>query len=412
MITETQKDMVKQDELVKYALTHGIIDFDELEERVEAMRRKDYLKQHTSKIWQNEHGQWLTHIRDKKGKRQLRYRKSKEELEDFLVEFYKKQVKYEYIKDVFEAWSKEKLEYGEIQKQSYDKYCAEFKRFFKADLPICRKKMNNITELDIEQFIKECIRDHHLTRKTYSNLSLLLNGIFKYAKKHGFTDVSISSFMGDLQLPKNIFDKKYKPKDKEVFDEDEIVLVTEYLKTNPDIWNLGLLLQFQTGMRIGEIAALKWEDVDEKERCIHVHRTEKKYKKDDGKWTVDAQDLTKTEAGTRSIILPSTAMETIRKARVINPDGEYVFMNEGIRIRENTFNKRLERACKKLDIPVRSTHKIRKTYGTTLLDAHVDDSFVAQQMGHTDVATTRKLYYYSNKNRQNKQRQIEAAISF
>ena len=57
MITETQKDMVKQDELVKYALTHGIIDFDELEERVEAMRRKDYLKQHTSKIWQNEHGQ-------------------------------------------------------------------------------------------------------------------------------------------------------------------------------------------------------------------------------------------------------------------------------------------------------------------------------------------------------------------
>lgn len=61
MITETQKDMVKQDELVKYALTHGIIDFDELEERVEAMRRKDYLKQHTSKIWQNEHGQWLTH---------------------------------------------------------------------------------------------------------------------------------------------------------------------------------------------------------------------------------------------------------------------------------------------------------------------------------------------------------------
>ena len=66
-------------------------------------------------------------------------------------------------------------------------------------------------------------------------------------------------------------------KDKEVFDEEEIVLVTEYLKANPDIWNLGLLLQFQTGMRIGEIAALKWEDVNEKERCIHVHRTEKKY---------------------------------------------------------------------------------------------------------------------------------------
>ena len=412
MITENRIGEEKRQELVKYALTHDIIDFNDLEMRVEEMRRREFLNQHTTKIWQNEHGQWLTYVRDKDGKRHLRYRSTKEELEDYLVEFYKKQVKYDYIKDVFEAWSKEKLEFGEIQKQSYDKYCAEYYRFFRPELPICRKKMHNITELDLELFIKGCIRDHHLTRKTYSNLSLLLNGIFKYAKKRGITDLSISSFMGDLQLPKNIFEKKYKQKDKEVFDEDEIILVTEYLKENPDIWNLGLLLQFQTGMRIGEISALKWEDVDEKERCIHVQRTEKKYKKDDGKWTVDAQDLTKTEAGTRSIILPSTAMETIRKTREINPDGEYVFMNEGIRIRENTFNKRLERACKKLDIPVRSTHKIRKTYGTTLLDARVDDSFVAQQMGHTDVATTRKLYYFSNKNRRNKQRQIEAAISF
>ena len=108
------------------------------------------------------------------------------------------------------------------------------------------------------------------------------------------------------------------------------------------------------------------------------------------------KDFTKTEAGSRDIILPPTAEWTIRKILELNPRGEYLFMNNGKRIRENTFNKRLSTVCDNLKIPHRSTHKVRKTYGTTLLDNNVDDSFVAEQMGHTDVTTTRKLYYYSN----------------
>ena len=66
----------------------------------------------------------------------------------------------------------EKLDYGEIKKQSYDKYCAEFKRFFPRDNFICIKKMKNITEEDLERFIKTTIRDMELTRKAYSGLAV------------------------------------------------------------------------------------------------------------------------------------------------------------------------------------------------------------------------------------------------
>ena len=65
-----------------------------------------------------------------------------------------------------------------------------------------------------------------------------------------------------------------------------------------------------------------------------------------------------------------------------------------------------------MNLAHRTTHKIRKTYGTTLLDSDVNDSFVAEQMGHTDVTTTRKLYYYSNKSYQTKLNQISEAIDF
>ena len=123
-------------------------------------------------------------------------------------------------------------------------------------------------------------------------------------------------------------------------------------------------------------------------------------------------ELPKTDAGYREIILPPSAEWTISKILTLNPDGEFLFMDKGKRIRENTYNKRLNRICDKLNLPHRTTHKIRKTYGTTLLDSDVNDSFVAEQMGHTDVSTTRKLYYYSNKSYKTKVSQISEAIDF
>jgi integrase len=303
----------------------------------------------------------------------------------------------------------EKLEFGEIKKQSYDKYCNEFKRFFKPELSICIKKFKNITELDLEHFIKTTIKEYQLTRKAYSGLVTLLNGIFKYGKKLGHTEISISTFIKDLYLPKNVFKKNFKDKSKEVFMEDEIPLIVGYLKENPDMWNLGLLLQFETGARIGEISTLRKEDI--KKHSILIRRTEVKLKVD-GKWTMTVSELPKTDAGYREIIIPQSAEWTIQKILELNPDGEYLFMEDGKRIRENTYNKRLNLICEKLNLAHRTTHKIRKTYETTLLDCDVNDSFVAEQMGHTDISTTRKLYYYSNKNYQTKISQINKAIVF
>ena len=401
--------MIK-DDAIQYAIDNGIIDAQEVLIAVESMKRKELLAKHPYSIWQNKDGKWLTYLYDEEGNKQIRRRNSKEDLEEFLVEYYRKKVHEIYLKDMFEMWIKEKIEYGEIQKQSYDRYRTDFLRFFKTDASVCRKQFRNINELDLEDHLKRLIKENGLTRKVFSGVVTILNGTFKYGKKHGYTDFSISGFFGDLQIPKSIFKRKTVEKRNEVFDEDETSRVISYLRENADIWNLGLLLQFQTGMRIGEIAALKREDVEND--CIHVRRTEIKVKDEEDHCSVSVSELTKTEAGCREIIIPSKTRWTLDKILELNPNGEYLFMSNGIRVRETTFNKRLERVCDKLGIQRRSTHKIRKTYGTALLDGGVNDSFVAEQMGHTDVATTRKLYYYSNKNRVNKKNQIENAIDF
>ena len=186
--------------------------------------------------------------------------------------------------------------------------------------------------------------------------------------------------------------------------------MTNYLKENADIWNMGILLQLETGMRIGEIAALKPEDVHL--HSISVHRTEVKYKDGNGKIRVKVKDCAKTGAGNREVYLSETGIHTVKQILQLNPDGEFLFMNRGKRIRENTFNKRLTAICNKLGIKHISTHKLRKTYGTALLDNNVPDSVVAEQMGHTDIETTRKLYYFCNKSEKTKIEQINNAIRF
>lgn len=93
--------------------------------------------------------------------------------------------------------------------------------------------------------------------------------------------------------------------------------------------------------------------------------------------------------------------------------GEFLFQtDDGHRIHSHAFNKHLGVVCRSLSLNPRSMHKIRKTYGTTLLDSDVDEKFVMEQMGHTDIATTKKYYYFSNKSTENKVKQINAAISF
>lgn len=67
--------------------------------------------------------------------------------------------------------------------------------------------MQNITEEDLTEYIKTTIHEKHLTRKAYSGLSTLIRGIFKHGKAKGYTDISISHFLGDLEIPRNMFEK-------------------------------------------------------------------------------------------------------------------------------------------------------------------------------------------------------------
>lgn len=409
-------------EMLNLAIENGIIDISTIKKKIEMNERKKYLEEHEFKKWKGADNKFYTYLPDqdsKRGKKLLK-RTTEKDLDDAIIKFYKSKSEEPTVSAVFSMWISEKLEYGEIQKQSYDKYNNNYIRFFDNEFyPISNIKIRYVDEEILEKFIKTVVSKLELTQKAYSDMRILINGIFKYAKRHGYSKISITNFMGDLELSKNMFKRIVKKKENEVFLEDEIPRIIEYLKRNMDIRSLGLLLIFESGLRVGELSALKPCDImvenikknKIQKKYISVSRTEVKYKGEDGRWQCDVRDYPKTDAGIRNVIISDNAIDTISKIRRLNPFGEFLFMENGNRIRGNAFNKKLNRVCKDLNIHKRTAHKIRKTYGTTLIDNDVDDSIVAEMMGHKEIGTTKKYYYYSNKSDKTKIEQMERALA-
>lgn len=398
-------------QILQFAIDNAMLSLDDIQEIMKNNERKKCLELHNHSIYQGNDSYWYTYVNTDTGRKKIK-RKEKRSVEDAVYEFYKSKVEEPTIKDVFCSWIEEKYQYGEIKKQSYDRYIADFNRFF-VDNPsfpeFANQKIKHIGEEELERFIRSTIVQMELTQKAYTGLRTLINGIFKYAKKKKYISFSITAFMGDLDLSKRSFKKIVKDKKEQVYQEEEAELLIKYLsKQTEDIRCLGVLLLFYTGLRIGELSALKPCDISE--QYLHIQRTEVKVKTEEGALSV--QEYPKSDAGERYVILTPGAQKVVQTILQIRENGEYLFCENGKRIRSNGFRRKLMRVCKTVGVPYRSNHKIRKTYGTTLIDAGVDDAIIAEQMGHTDIGTTKKYYYYSNKNENKKIEQINAAVSW
>lgn len=396
--------MYAESEYLKAAIDCGMIDITTLQATIEMAEKKSFLAMHDQKIWQGAQDYWYTYLFIDEKRRVIK-KKNIEDLEEYLIKYYRAKQENPTVKEVFYLWLSEKYEMQEIKKGTYDKYENDFIRFFPE---IKDRKIKTINADELEMFIRHTIGKMELTNKAYGNFRTLLIGVFKYAKRKKLTEISISTFFSDLQLSRKIFKQNPKDSRTEVFSETETEIIVAHLKEHPSLIHLGMLLCFQTGLRVGELVALKFSD--EEEHTLHVQRQEVKYKDSDGKTAVEVVSYTKTEAGNRRIILTDGAKETLRLMREYS-NAEYI-MQRDRRIRCSTINHELYKVCKRCGLQPRSMHKIRKTYATTLIDAGVDDAITMEMMGHSDITTTRKFYYYSRGGERKKLEQISKAISY
>ncbi len=409
------KSTYTADEILSFLSENDKINTDAICAEMDKKEKKEILKKHPYDIWKNQKdGRWYTHLKDENKGRVLRSRKTRRELEDLLIDHYEETICKPCFPEVFEEWIGEKQEFAEIGESSVIRYQNDFKRFFSPDEPFTKIRMCDMTDSSLERFIKRTISEKKLTQKSYAGLRTLLIGVFKFAKREGYTDFSISIFFSDLALPKNIFSHKSKNPDEEVFSIDEMNKLTSYLweKKNKTKRDLALLLQIFTGMRVGELTALKPCDNEDKYH-LKICRTEYNcYDKQLKKRVTTVKDHTKTENGIRTIVLPERAQHVLNLLKLQVGSDEYLISEKGKRITSKMINYHLRKICKEIGIPPRSTHKIRRSYGSKLLLEQLDEKFVQNQMGHKDIATTKQYYYYDIQKDSSKLEEINHAVDF
>jgi integrase len=267
-----------------------------------------------------------------------------------------------------------------------------------------------LEEDDILDFLEEQIPKHNLTAKAFSNLKGITRGFMKRAKKRRLIDFSVEEMLDELDVSDHDFKRTVKEDYEEVFSEDEMPVIIDYLVNHLDPWNIGILLMFVTGIRVGELVALKHDVFDG--NSFKVRRTETKYK-ENGKYVYEVKEFPKSAAGVRTVVIPSDYAWLCGKIKALNPFGEYVFVGkDGQRMTTNCIRMRLRRLCEKVKVYHKSPHKVRKTYGSILLDNNIDQRLIIGQMGHTDVYCTETHYHRNRRNIDRKTEIISAIPEF
>lgn len=390
-------------ELLNYAIENGIINTAFLQKEIEMKKREELLKKHPYKIYQGTTDKlWYSYLPDeKKGRKKIKAT-TKKNIENKIIEYWKMQETNPTIKNVFFEWVERKLMYEEISKATYDRYVIDFQKYFGE---IIHKRIGSIDEYNLEEYIRSSIHNFEMTPKAYSNFRTLIYGIFKYAKRKKYISFSITNVIKDMEISPKAFRHNIRRADEQVYMPKEKDNMESYLMENQDIINLGLLFMFKTGVRVGELATLKRADVDN--YTVAINSTETRFRDEKGNAHYEIKNFPKSEAGLRFAILPEKYKWIMDEILRINPNGYYLFEKNGKRVKTYSFRRRLRYICdSKLHMPVKSPHKIRKTYGSILIDGNVRESTILDTMGHTNIACTKGHYYFDRTNIEDKRNEL------
>lgn len=286
------------------------------------------------------------------------------------------------IKEVSALWKADKKQY--VKQSTLSAYTLILENHI---LPEFGDKMK-LAETDVQEFTLRKLQSG-LSQKTVKDILIVLKMIQKFGAKAGI-------------LPFTEWDIKYPTEHKK--QELEVLSVTnqrrimQYAKENFTFRNLGIYICLSTGMRIGEICALKWGDINLATEMISVNRTiERIYIIEKGmKHTELVIGTPKTKNSIRDIPMSRELLKIIRPLKKVMNDDFYVLTNEAKPTEPRTYRNYYKQLLKQLNIPNLKFHGLRHSFATRCIESQCDYKTVSVILGHANISTTLNLYVHPN----------------
>jgi len=168
-----------------------------------------------------------------------------------------------------------------------------------------------------------------------------------------------------------------------------------YIKMNMDFTKLGVLISLHTGMRIGEVCALSWDDIDLKAKVVHVRHTISRIRNEEPDSTKYKLviETPKTESSVRDIPLTPYLISAliILKSGTVSP---YVISSDSTFVNPRTYEYRYKKILKDCNMQQFNYHVLRHTFATRCIEAGMDIKSLSELLGHADISFTMKKYVH------------------
>ena len=249
--------------------------------------------------------------------------------------------------------------------------------------------ISDITNGDLTEFCHKVmtnggISGKGLCRTTVLSILGVLNSIKKYAENKGLV----------VHYVTDCIDFRVNRSDKRVFSSSERLRLIEYLESNMNLQNLGIYTALCTGIRIGELCALRWEDISLVDKKMHIRRTMQRIRCDNNEPTKTKIVITppKSEYSKRTIPLFTDLCEKMRafyrpNSYVLTGDNETYIEPR----RMQYYFKSILNVC---DIKDANFHALRHTFATRSVDNGVDIKCLSEILGHSSVTVTLSNYVH------------------
>lgn len=246
---------------------------------------------------------------------------------------------------------------------------------------------HQISEKAVQKFIL-WKNQQGLKTKTIKDLLVLLKMILKFGTKNYNWVVPEM----ELAFPVSQHISKIK-----ILSLPEHKKLMVYLKKNFNFRNFGLMLVLSSGIRIGEICALKWQNFDLKQAIFKIRQTCQRIMlitPSEGAKTELILDAVKTQSSLRDLPLSAFLTKILKPLqKILNPE-YFVISNDYKPIEPRVYRNYYQKILRLLKLPILTFHGLRHSFATRLVETRTDYKIISSLLGHRSIKTTLDLYVH------------------
>lgn len=286
------------------------------------------------------------------------------------------------VAQVINLWKTDKKQY--VKKSSFSAYVLLIENHL---LPVFGNK-KAIEETEVQTFVFQKL-EQGLSQKTIKDILIVLKMVLKFGAKNKCFEHQPF----DIQFP-----TEREKHNIEVLSRTNQKKVMTYIETHFTFRNVGVYICLSAGIRIGEVCALTWEDIDTDNGVINVRKTiQRIYLVEDGdRKTELILDTPKTKNSIRTIPMSRDLLKMLKPLKKIVNNSFFVLTNDAKPTEPRTYRSYYKNLMKELNMPDLKFHGLRHSFATRCIESKCDYKTVSVLLGHSNITTTLNLYVHPN----------------